>query len=85
MKAQDPSRNRKKHEVELLLHAINNLLCSIRFHADALSTHEEVGGQATDILNASRQLKTDIDKLASLARRSLLRRGDSNKPDFPPR
>lgn len=60
----------KRDQAALHQHRINNFLCSIRFRAHELAAQEELREAAADILSASRQIETEMQKLASLAKKT---------------
>jgi hypothetical protein len=50
-----------------LVHEINNMICSIRMHADCVSQEPRFHDSAHEILMASRQIETRVQDLAALA------------------
>jgi len=58
-----------RDQVSVLVHGIDNMICSIRLHATNLSVDPRLREATDDILRASRQIEALVISLASLARK----------------
>ena len=65
-------------QASLLVHEINNMICSIRMYSSSLSAESNFREAADEILEASRQIERRVTSLASLAKETPQKR---HKPD----
>ena len=66
-------------QVSLLVHEINNLVCSIRLYATNLQLEPQFCELSKDILSATRQVESRVADLAALAADSV-RFGGTRRP-----
>ena len=62
--------DRDADKVARLLHQINNMLCSIRFHAAYLISQPDITGIGADMVEACHEIDARVGELAVLARKA---------------
>lgn len=65
-----PKDRRGRSQVSLLVHEIGNLLCSVRLHADSLSSGPQTREAVAAIVTASSRIEAQVARLASLAKKT---------------